>query len=386
MLPSQAARPARRDDRSRPNAMLRRVARWAFLVILAAAGVCAAWLLAAGDPESEGPGQPLAPALSPALARTPAAEPAAPEGGAAPAAEPASPAPPPAAVVAAPEPAIQLIPDAPAPVAAAPPAPPASPAARELLARGMELVAANRPLEARRAYNGALAGGALSEPEAAEVRRTLAELNERLVFSPEVVPGDPFAFGYLVQDGDSLARITRRLGLHVDYRLLQRVNRMADPGALRAGRNLKIVTGPFHAIIDKAAMRMDIYMGEESDLVYLRSFPVGLGQHDSTPVGRFRVRPQSKLVNPQWVCPRTRQRFDADDPANPIGERWIGLEGTDEATSGFEGYGIHGTIEPDSIGRQASMGCVRMLHEDVEIVYELLTEGTSAVRIVAGRS
>jgi lipoprotein-anchoring transpeptidase ErfK/SrfK len=38
------------------------------------------------------------------------------------------------------------------------------------------------------------------------------------------------------------------------------------------------------------------------------------------------------------------------------------------------GYGIHGTIEQDSIGRQASMGCIRMRPDDVALVYEMLSE------------
>jgi len=57
------------------------------------------------------------------------------------------------------------------------------------------------------------------------------------------------------------------------------------------------------------------------------------------------------------------------------------LEGISEAVRDVSGYGIHGTIEPDSIGQQASMGCVRLHRDDVEIIYEVLTEGASTVRI-----
>jgi lipoprotein-anchoring transpeptidase ErfK/SrfK len=65
---------------------------------------------------------------------------------------------------------------------------------------------------------------------------------------------------------------------------------------------------------------------------------------------------------------------------NPIGERWIGLEGVGDA-AGYAGYGLHGTIEPSSIGREMSMGCVRMRDADIELVYELLGEQVSVVRI-----
>jgi len=47
----------------------------------------------------------------------------------------------------------------------------------------------------------------------------------------------------------------------------------------------------------------------------------------------------------------------------------------------FEGYGIHGTTDLDSIGQQRSMGCVRMQPMDVEMVYELLTEPNSTITI-----
>jgi lipoprotein-anchoring transpeptidase ErfK/SrfK len=127
-----------------------------------------------------------------------------------------------------------------------------------------------------------------------------------------------------------------------------------------------------------------VYIGEGPERVFVRTFAVGLGEYDSTPVGRFRVRQSSKLINPEWVNPRTGQRFLTDDPANPIGERWIGLEGVSESVRDLGGYGIHGTIEPQTIGHQASMGCIRMLPDDIELVYELLVETLSTVEIVDG--
>ncbi|MFB3139137.1 MAG: L,D-transpeptidase, partial [Phycisphaerales bacterium] len=95
----------------------------------------------------------------------------------------------------------------------------------------------------------------------------------------------------------------------------------------------------------------------------------------------FRVRAGTKLINPAWTNPRTGQRFESYDPQNPIGDRWIGLAGITEATRDLIGYGIHGTIEPESIGRQSSMGCIRMLPKDVELIYEVLIEQTSTVEI-----
>lgn len=159
---------------------------------------------------------------------------------------------------------------------------------------------------------------------------------------------------------------------------------MSSPNRLSVGQKLKLVTGPFHAIVSKSAYRMDVYLGptdRPDEWVYVRSFRVGLGEGNSTPLGEFVVRPKSKLINPHWVNPRTGEQFAADDPKNPIGEHWIGLDGLGDAQH-YAGYGIHGTIEPDSVGQQRSMGCVRLAADDIAFVYELLTESGSRIRIV----
>jgi lipoprotein-anchoring transpeptidase ErfK/SrfK len=55
------------------------------------------------------------------------------------------------------------------------------------------------------------------------------------------------------------------------------------------------------------------------------------------------------------------------------------LNGIEGGAVGKNSYGIHGTIDPTSIGREESMGCIRMRNEDVKIVYELLVEGKSTI-------
>jgi len=238
------------------------------------------------------------------------------------------------------------------------------------------------PVEARRRLTQVVLDPASQPAERARAREELRAVNDQILFSPLVLPNDPFIRTYTVQSGDTLQRIARSQKLDADWRLLMRVNGIADERRVRLGQTLKLVTGAFHAVVSKSEYRMDVFLGESEDRVLVASFPVGLGEYNSTPTGRFKLRTNSKLINPSWVNPRTGERFAADDPKNPIGERWIGLEGIDPANRDVEGYGIHGTIEPDSIGRQASMGCVRMLHDDVVLVYELLTEPNSTVLIV----
>lgn len=280
----------------------------------------------------------------------------------------------------------------PAPAASTSPLASAEAAADRAMSQG-------RPLEARTVLNRALLDPRTSEAERASLRRRLSDLNQTLVFGPAQTPGDPFSETYRVVPGDNLVKITRKLQLITEPTLISRINRLANPNALRVGQTLKVLRGPFHAVVSKGAFRMDIYAGPtppptsigtggstaggaEPGWTYICSFPVGLGEKGLTPTGAFTVKEHSKLVNPHWVNPRTGEKFAADDPKNPIGERWLGLEGLDDQSRSYTGYGIHGTIEPGSIGREMSMGCVRMNSGDVELVYELLTSRVSVVKIV----
>ena len=44
-----------------------------------------------------------------------------------------------------------------------------------------------------------------------------------------------------------------------------------------------------------------------------------------------------------------------------------------------QGYGIHGTTDPASIGAQVTAGCVRMSNPEVEELYAIVPEGTEVV-------
>jgi lipoprotein-anchoring transpeptidase ErfK/SrfK len=113
--------------------------------------------------------------------------------------------------------------------------------------------------------------------------------------------------------------------------------------------------------------------------MYVRSFNVGLGQHGSTPTGTWMVAPQGKLKNPKWWGTPDEPAKEAGDPLNPLGKFWIGLNGTDGDAVGKEGFGIHGTIDPASIGKEMSHGCIRLVNENVEWVYQMLVDGKSTI-------
>ncbi len=267
---------------------------------------------------------------------------------------------------------------------------------RRLMDQAQRAQSEGRPVEARALLNRVLLDSRIPANERGAVRQQLATLNESLVFGTAVGKGDPFCDLYTIASGDSLVTIRSKQSLPIDWRLLQRINKV-NPNALRIGQKVKIVRMPFHAVVSKSEFRLDLYMGDpptggmardpgpdgqDPAWTYIRSFRVGLGESNGTPEGVFTVKPKSKLVNPHWVNPRTGERFSADDPKNPIGEYWIGLEGADEASKKFTSYGLHGTIDPGSIGASKSMGCVRLGADDIALMYEVLAERVSVVRIV----
>jgi lipoprotein-anchoring transpeptidase ErfK/SrfK len=249
------------------------------------------------------------------------------------------------------------------------------------LADGKAQLDAGNLLAGRQILNDALIGGQFSEADAQTAKDLIAQANQTIVFSPRRFIEDPFQGSYTVQAGDRPMKIASRCD--VTWEFLGRVNGISDPRRIRASQTLKTVKGPFHAVVSKSKFTMDIYFGSpgERGSMYLRSFPVGLGKHGSTPTGTWMLAPQGKLKNPKWWGTADEPAREAGDPLNPIGKFWMGLNGTDGDAVGKEGFGIHGTIDPDSIGKEMSHGCIRLINDNVEQVYEMLIDGKSTIII-----
>ena len=91
-----------------------------------------------------------------------------------------------------------------------------------------------------------------------------------------------------------------------------------------------------------------------------------------SPEGTFTI--ERRVANPVY---HHNGRTVEPGPGNPVGTRWMGLS--------TKGYGIHGTNEPNSIGKAASHGCIRMAKADLEEFYALVAVG-DRVQIVASRT
>ena len=259
-----------------------------------------------------------------------------------------------------------------------------TPGGAAAIADGRAKLQAGKFLEARDLVNAALVSGRLSGADADAARALLSEINQTVVFSTRKFADDRFGGTYQVQPGDRLDKIGARHGVNAD--LLLRINGMSDARRLRSGAWIKVIKGPFHTVVSKNAFRLDLYLGglpgSGADVAYVTSVPVGLGKDDSTPLGKWQVEPGRKVKNPVYYSPRGEGVIEADDPTNPLGEFWIGLVGIDGDAVGKESYGIHGTIDPDSIGKMESMGCIRLRHNDIALVFESLVEAKSFVQIV----
>ena len=244
-------------------------------------------------------------------------------------------------------------------------------------------IAAGDLTQAREVLNNALMVGMLSDTEATEAKTMITDMNKTLIFSSRRLPVDPWIISHEVEPGEVLAKIGSMNGVTASF--LQQINGIADARKMRAGYTIKIVKGPFYAVVTKHAFIMDLYLGAPGGpgSMYVTTYRVGLGTDDSTPTGKWMVEPGKKLPHPTYYPPTGQGPvIEAEDPRNPLGKYWIGLKGIDGPSVGRSSYGIHGTIEPGSIGKQASLGCIRLQSQDVAQVFGLLVEGKSTVVVL----
>ena len=265
------------------------------------------------------------------------------------------------------------------PPVAAPVAAPATASAAKVIADAKLKQNAGDLVAARGMLNDALLAGNLGDADVAAVKKQIAELNTVLLFSGRVFAGDTLVQMVPIKPGDRLAKIASDCGVPFD--LLMQVNHIVDPKKLKAGQSLKVIHGPINAVVNKSKFTLDLYLNGTGGpgSTFVASYPVGLGEKDSTPTGTWEIK--NKLKDPVHYGTRGEGVVAAGDPKNPLGPYWLGLEGTEGNAVGNDHYGIHGTIDPSSIGKMASLGCIRLHNEDVAVVYNLLVEKKSKVKV-----
>ncbi len=222
----------------------------------------------------------------------------------------------------------------------------------------------DRPVAAQKRLSEAVRAGVVGL-RAAKVREAVKALADTLQLSSRRHPDDTYSRAYQVASGDTLISVGQR---HlIPYELVMKLNRLSTTDIM-AGQTLKVIQGPVHVEILKGRKELRAWLGD----VCLRVYPVGIGAEDSTPEGTFNVK--SKIKHPPYQPQhKSRSEFrDAGAPDNPLGSRWIDIGNH---------YGIHGTIEPDSIGREVSEGCIRLHNKDVEELYNMVVVAATKVVI-----
>jgi len=190
---------------------------------------------------------------------------------------------------------------------------------------------------------------------------------------------------YTIQKNDNFADIARKFDLGILE--LQEANPKVNPNKLVAGTVMVIPTEfvlpakPHEGIVLNLAELRVYYYEPNSNKVY--TYPVGIGKQGwRTPIGTTKI--VEKRPNPVWVPPDSIRAEAAArghelpdyvpaGPNSPLGLFALNL--------GWDGYRMHGTNAPSSIGLRSSHGCIRMLPEDIDALYHQVQVGTKVTVI-----
>ena len=221
-------------------------------------------------------------------------------------------------------------------------------------ARGME--ARGELLQAKSVYQK-LAGDFSNSSDMANWQKKIEDLNIRLLFSPTITPNSII---YEVKPGDTLNKIAKQFNTTVE--LIKKSSNL-NSDIIAPGRKLKVWTEPFSILVDKSQNTLILKTKDEE---IVKTYTVATGVNNSTPVGTFKI--VEKIPNPPWFKSGAAKPIPPGSPDNILGTRWLGLS--------IPSYGIHGTTDPQSLGKQVTQGCVRMANLEVEELYIIVPKGT----------
>jgi lipoprotein-anchoring transpeptidase ErfK/SrfK len=196
-----------------------------------------------------------------------------------------------------------------------------------------------------------------NSPEVMNWQKKADEINIKLLFSPTVTAKSTL---YEIKPGDTLTKIAREFKTTPD--LIKKSNNLSDD-RIMPGKKIKVWTSPFSILVDKSQNILILKSDEE----IVKTYVVSTGKNNSTPVGNFKIT--SKLVNPTWF--KAGAVVPSGSPENILGTRWMGID--------VPSYGLHGTTEPQNLGKQVTQGCVRLSNPDVEELYTIVPMGTEVV-------
>lgn len=129
-------------------------------------------------------------------------------------------------------------------------------------------------------------------------------------------------------------------------------------------------------VVDKSDSVLRVY-NDQNKLV--AQFPATMGStHDPLPIGNWKIQGTSYLPNFHYnpalfwdAKPGDEKQTLKPGPNGPVGVVWMDLD--------KEHYGIHGTENPETIGRTTSHGCIRLSNWDAARLSLMVKPGTPAV-------
>jgi lipoprotein-anchoring transpeptidase ErfK/SrfK len=127
-------------------------------------------------------------------------------------------------------------------------------------------------------------------------------------------------------------------------------------------------------VVDKSERSLRV-LGKDEDLIAF--YPATIGSEETpAPDGKAVItriaRGPTWNYDPELKLAGLKERPDEKmtvqpGPNNPVGTVWIAID--------RDHYGIHGTAEPDKIGKNLSSGCVRLTNWDVEELAGFVRKG-----------
>nr|WP_306265808.1 L,D-transpeptidase [Pararhizobium sp. IMCC3301] len=158
------------------------------------------------------------------------------------------------------------------------------------------------------------------------------------------------------------------------------VAKTADRRLLRQVVRYETSEKPGTVVVDPA--NHYLYLVHENN--YAMRYGVGVGKAGMAWSGRAYIagkrrwpswRPPAEMIERRPELQRYGPEGMAGGPDNPLGARALYLFEGDVDTL----YRIHGTPEPDSIGKSVSSGCIRMWNQDVIDLYERVGKYTPII-------
>jgi lipoprotein-anchoring transpeptidase ErfK/SrfK len=170
-------------------------------------------------------------------------------------------------------------------------------------------------------------------------------------------------------------------------KLLRQLNPGVDWEKLLPGAVVK-VPNVGTVLVEGTAALLHVRLAErelnvtDPDGKLIAHFPVSIARMvEKRPVGELKITvviPDPNYTFDPAVFPESAEAQTLDHklilppgPNNPVGVAWIGLD--------RPGYGMHGTPEPEKVGRTESHGCFRLANWDARTLLALVEVGLPVV-------